>query len=333
MKKYNKYNIKHSIIKLSFLLILLFFISSDILFARKIIKFATLAPKSSTWGKVINSIARDIYKESDKEIILKVFYGGVQGDEREMEEKIRFQQIDGAFFTGNGLGSVVFEARILEIPGLIKTYEELDHVYKNIKGDLNIYFEKKGYYLIDLVDVGYAYFFSKQNITSFDDIRKSKMWLWKGDQFGTEIFKKLNIPAIPVSFTEVLPSLQTGLIDGVYSTPTALVSLQWYKEIKHMMNFPITLVSSGVVLSDKTWKSLSENEKAIITRQVTKNIEKYKPIIRKSDADTLNIIKENGITINPTPTSWTEIEKQTRPLLEMFPSSLVSRITSLLKAL
>ena len=305
--------------------------ASFLIAERKIIKFATLAPKSSTWGKVINNIARDIYKESNKQLILKVFYGGVQGDEREMEEKIRFQQIDGAFFTGNGLGAIVFEARILEVPGLIRNYRQLDHVYQNIKDDLNVYFEKKNYRLVELVDVGYAYFFSKKNIKSLSDVRDSKMWLWKGDFFGKEFFEKLKIPAVPVSFTEVLPSLQTGLIRGVYTTPTALVSLQWYKEIDYMLNFPITLVSSGVVLSNSTWKNLSAQQKQWINTAVSSNVKKYKPVIRKSDVDTIKVIKDSGIKINTPDFDWQEIETQTDALVKLFPAPLVVTIKELLK--
>ncbi len=305
--------------------------ASFLIAERKIIKFATLAPKSSTWGKVINNIARDIYKESNKQLILKVFYGGVQGDEREMEEKIRFQQIDGAFFTGNGLGAIVFEARILEVPGLIRNYRQLDHVYQNIKDDLNVYFEKKNYRLVELVDVGYAYFFSKKNIKSLSDVRDSKMWLWKGDFFGKEVFEKLKIPAVPVSFTEVLPSLQTGLIRGVYTTPTALVSLQWYKEIDYMLNFPITLVSSGVVLSNSTWKKLSAQQKQWINTAVSSNVKKYKPVIRKSDVDTIKVIKDSGIKINTPDFDWQEIETQTDALVKLFPAPLVVTMKELLK--
>ncbi len=333
-KKLNHFD-KLSFYRVFFLLSTLALLSLATLFSqsgRKTIKFATLAPKSSTWGKVINSIARDIYKESNKKLVLKVFYGGVQGDEKEMEEKIRFQQIDGGFFTGNGLGAIVDESRILEVPGLIKTHKELDHVYKNIKDDLNVYFKKKDYYLVELVDVGYAYFYSKKNVKSLADIRKSKMWLWKGDRFGNEIFKRLDIPAIPVSFTEVLPSLQTGLIDGVYTTPTALVSLQWYKEVNYMLDFPITLVSSGVVLSNKKWASLSSQEKKWVTSGVVKNIESYKPVIRKSDRDTLKVIKDSGIKINQAQVSWSEVEKQTGSLLELFPKPLVNKIEQLLKS-
>ena len=319
-------------VKQIFFLVVLFFISVGFLMAeRKVVKFATLAPKSSTWGKVINTIARDIYKKSDKKLVLKVFYGGVQGDEKEMEEKIRFRQIDGAFFTGNGLGSIIFEARVLEVPGLIREYRQLDYVYKNIKSDLNVYFKKKNYHLVELVDVGYAYFFSKENIRSLADIRKSKMWLWKGDRFGAEIFEKLKIPAVPVSFTEVLPSLQTGLINGVYTTPTALVSLQWYKEIDFMLDFPITLVSSGVVLSSKAWEGLSAQQKKWISLAVNNSIEKYKPVIRKSDTDTIKVIKDNGIKINPSSFNWGEIKPQTAALLNLFPDDLVTKIQSLLK--
>lgn len=295
----------------------------------KEISFATLAPKSSAWGKLIKNIARDVYKASDKQLIIRVFYGGVHGDEKEMEEKIRFRQLDGGFFTGNGLGLVAQEARVLEVPGLIRNYTQLDYVYDNIIDNLNPYFVKNGYVLIGLLDVGYAYFFSKENISSLNDIRKTKMWIWKGDQLVESAMKSLEIPAIPVSFTEVIPSLQTGYINGVYTTPTALVSLQWHKEINYRLDLPITLVSSGVVLSKKVWDLLSAQEKKWINDSTTKNLKASRKVLRASDEKTLKVLGTQNIKTLKYQGSPEEFYQKTIGIKKQFPASLVKRVEQL----
>ena len=316
----------HLFLKL-FILFSLFFYSS--LFSKTNLRFATLAPKSSTWGKLIKEIARDTYKKSNKDFIIKVFYGGVQGDEKEMEEKIRFNQIDGGFFTGNGLGAVSPEARILEIPGTIKTYQEVDYVYQGITKDLNIYFNQRGYVLLGLLDVGYAYFYSQKNIKSIKDIQSTKMWRWKGDKLSAKIMQKLNIPAIPVNFTEVVPSLETRLIDGVYSTPTALISLQWHTKIKYMLDLPITLVSSGIVLSKKTWDKLSKEQQTILSTVIANKIKLFKPKLRQADKTSINLLKQQNIIINKVNNQQNINNMNT--LLANFPQKLQTKMQQLLK--
>lgn len=299
--------------------------------AKKEITFATLAPKSSTWGKLIRDIARDVYKASDKKLIVRVFYGGVHGDEKEMEEKIRFKQLDGGFFTGNGLGLVCDESRVLEVPGLIRNYKQLDYVYDRILDDLNPYFAKNNYVLLGLLDVGYAYFFSKEKINGLDSIRRSKMWIWKGDRLVESVMKKLNIPAVPVSFTEVIPSLQTGYINGVYTTPTALVSLQWHKEVRYRLDFPITLVSSGVVLSKKVWDSLTAQEKKWLQKSSLAQLKTYRKIIRKSDKKTLKLLEEQNIQTLAYRGSVQDFYSKTLLTKSQFPNTLVKKVEALIR--
>ena len=163
-------------------------------------------------------------------------------------------QLDGAAFTGNGLGHVCREARVMEIPFLFDAAAEVDYVYERLEDDLNIYFKKNGFHLIGLSETGYAYFFSQVDIKNLADVRKSKMWSWKGDELAEVIMRALEVPDIPINFTEVISSLQTGLIDGFYCTPTAAVSLQWYTEAKYFLNQPICNVTGGWLCPRKLGK-------------------------------------------------------------------------------
>ncbi|BBM88637.1 hypothetical protein COTS27_00319 [Spirochaetota bacterium] len=315
----------------SFTLILLFAIGiSNPLHAKTNLSFATLSPKSTIWGGLIRNIVREVYTKSEKEVLIRVYYGGVQGDESEMKDKITLGQLDGGFFTGNGLGALAEEIRILEIPGLIKDYEAASKIYTAMLDDFNRYFNKKGYELLGISELGFAYFYSKKPIPSLADIRKTRMWLWKGDAFAGSIMKTLNIPIVAVSFTEVLPSLQTGLIDGVYATPTGLLSLEWQNEVNYMLDLPLTLVSSGIVLSKKKWDTLSPNHQEIIRNAVRTHLERYKPILHKKEEESLAAIKKINIKLLSSRENLTDLRKKSDKIINKFPPTLKTRIQNLL---
>ena len=61
------------------------------------------------------------------------------------------------------------------------------------------------------------------------------MWMWEGDPLAEATFKAFNINPIPLSLADVLTSLQTGLIDGVYTSPLACITLQWFTKIKYFV--------------------------------------------------------------------------------------------------
>ena len=251
--------------------------------------------------------------------------GASKGMKRKSKKKIRFGQIDGGFFTGNGLGAVAKEARILEIPGVVKS-ENAKDIYNVIKDPLQPFFESRGYHLLGLIEVGHAYFFSKKKIQTIEDIRNTKMWVWKGDEFAAKMMGVLNVPSVAVDFTEVIPSLQTGLIDGVYSTPAGLISLEWHKEVNYMLDLPLTLVSSGVVFSKKKWDSLDKKERDALEVSVSKAIEKYRTIIRELDERSLQALKKSGLQFLPPQAQDKKIYTFSKELFSTFPSQLKKSI-------
>ncbi len=304
-----------------------------------ILKLATLAPISSIWGVLIKDIRKDVYlktQKTDQKVILKAYYGGVQGDEVEMGKKILYGQLDGGFFTGNGLGAICKEARILDLPLNFKSFKEAKYVYKGIQADINAYFKKKGFFLLGIAPMGYAYFFSKKNIQTFEDIRRSKMWIWKGDKLVYEAMKIMKIPSVSVGFNEVKIALQTGLINGVYATPTALISLQWYQEISYMLDQPLAIVSSGVVFDLKSWKKLSSKNQNFLSSIIAKRLEEMAYKSLKSDEISLKELKKKGMKINPSKQPKQTVIDFTLKLKEnlkgkIFSKELLFKVNQLLK--
>ena len=301
------------------------------------IKFATLAPSSSSWGRCLSQIARSVRNKTDKNVLIKVYYGAKMGDEEEMAKKITVGQLDGAAFTGNGLGHVCSEARVVEMPFLFNSSEEVRHIYDLLEYDLNFYFKKNKFHLISLTETGNAYFFSKASIHNLTDVSKTKMWVWKGDRVAEVMMQAVGIPAIAINFTEVIPSLQTGLIDGFYCTLTAAISLQWHLEAKYLLNQPACNVSGGVVMSEVGWNKLSPEEQKILTQESKKYIKILEKKNHQSDKETLELLKQNGYQINAYNGDFNEFSEIRNQVvkkmidLKIFPESLYRKVETDLK--
>jgi len=68
-------------------------------------------------------------------------------------------------------------------------------------------------------------------VTSTADLRAQKVWLWEGDPLAEAFLKAAGVSAISLSITDVLTSLQTGLISTVYITPLACIAMQWFTRV------------------------------------------------------------------------------------------------------
>jgi TRAP-type C4-dicarboxylate transport system substrate-binding protein len=298
------------------------------------IVLATLAPKSSADGKALSRMVPQLFKESGQSIKVQIFYGGQMGDEAEAVEKILARQIDGAAFTGNGLGRISGDSRVLEIPGLFRTPSEAEYVYPRIEGDINDLYEKKGFHLVALVEVGYAYFFSKKAINNIESVRKTKCWVWKGDQLANELMGELKIPAVPVNMTEVNSALQTGLLDAFYATPALAAAVQWNNQVTTLLEMPITMVSGGLVTSLEAWRRLNEAQRKLFTRVARNRMGDLTRENRRNNAETIRLFKQNGMSVVPSTDRADAMEQvgyamESRLSGKLFPAELAARAREL----
>ena len=102
----------------------------------KKIKVGTLAPKNSEWGKYFSAWARAVKKETNGAYELDWAYNGSAGDETGMIGGMRSGALHGGALTATGLSSIFPSVVALQMPGLVDTWEQLDKVREDAKGDL-----------------------------------------------------------------------------------------------------------------------------------------------------------------------------------------------------
>ncbi len=261
------------------------------------IKIATLAPEGTAWMKLMREMASEIEKKTGGEVKVKFYSGGVMGDEGDVIRKMRFGQVHGGAFTGRGLGEVNPEERVLELPFLFDNYKEIDCVTKKLQDRLAAGFEKKGFVLIGWAEAGFVYVFTNKPIHTASDIKGVKMWMWEGDPLAKALFKANSIVPVPLDLPNVLTSMQTGLIDAVYSSPYAVVALQWHNRVKYMVNLKLTYATGALLLSKKQFDKLSPEHQKIIKEVVAENCRRLTELTRKENKEAIDVLKKSGIKI------------------------------------
>src|SRR4029078_923752 len=113
--------------------------------AQTVLKLATLAPERSACMNLFHEWAGNVESHSAGKLKIKFYAGGVAGDERDAVRKMRLGQLNGAAVTAIGLGLIPSDVRVLELPMLINSYEELDFVRNKLDTDFRKKFEEKGY--------------------------------------------------------------------------------------------------------------------------------------------------------------------------------------------
>lgn len=278
-----------------YILFLSIFIISIVNAQEFTIKFATLAPDGTTWMNVMKEYDAAIRRESGGKLGFKIYAGGVQGDEKDVLRKIRLGQLHSTGITGVGIGEIAPKTRILDSPFLFKSYDEVDHIYNKFDQEFTSSFEEGGYILLGWAEVGFVYVFTNVPINKKEDMKNVKMWAWEGDPIAEAAFKSLGLNPIPLSVTDVLTSLQTKLIDGVYTSPLAALGLQWWTRVKYVFTLPLADAAGAVVISKKMYDKLPKDLQEILLRNGKKYMAKLTELSRKDNEKALQTLMKNGI--------------------------------------
>ena len=256
-----------------------------------IIKFATLAPEGTPWMNTMEEMNREVQEKSGGQVAFRFYAGGVAGDERDVLRKIRINQLHGGAFSGFGLGEVLPEIRVLELPMLFRDGQEADHVATALFEHFVAAFTQKNFVLLALNDAGSVYVFSKDAIRTKADMAHSKIWTWQGDPLPQAIFKAYGVVPVSLSLPNVLPSLQSGLIDACYGTPLTVLALQWFTKVKYRTSLAITNVMGAMVLSDALWQQLSAEQQTLVREAVRKYNAKTVTNMRQYETKALTLLQ------------------------------------------
>ncbi|HLG20278.1 MAG TPA: TRAP transporter substrate-binding protein DctP [Bdellovibrionota bacterium] len=279
----------------TFVVVLIVAMSAAAAEPKILIKIATVAPQGTTWVNELQKMDQKLRSESQDEVGLKIYAGGVLGDESDVVRKIRVGQVHGAAFTGMGLGQLLPEVRIFELPFLARTDSDIDRLTDQLFPRFEKGFLSKKFVLLGFVPIGFVYIFSSTPISSLDALKKGKVWVWEGDPLARGLFSAGGVAGIPLVLPDVLSSLQTRLIDTVYGTPLGAIALQWHTRVKYRTDFAITHAMGALLVAEAQFSKLSAKSKEILKTESRDLCRRLAEASRKENAEALTILTSQGV--------------------------------------
>ncbi|MFC1513983.1 TRAP transporter substrate-binding protein DctP [candidate division KSB1 bacterium] len=303
------------------------------------IKFASVAARNSSPDKAINDLSKELEELTNGRLKIKN-YGNSRGDEMDIIKKMspRLTSLHAAGLTGRGLGEILPSIRVLELPFLFKNYDEVDYVISKLYPRFSKEFENEGFVLLGWAEVGFVHIFSKNKISTPQDLKKAKMWTWQGDPLALEMFKALDVTPIPRSLPDALTQLQTPGLDAVYAHPYGALILSWHEPTNFINEMPITYATGAVVLQKKMFDEMDPGLQKILLDTSKKHLDALVVKTRKDSKEALVIMQEQGIEIVPAPNGddlvfFEKAGMEVRAKLtgDLYPKELLDEVLSLLK--
>jgi TRAP-type C4-dicarboxylate transport system substrate-binding protein len=262
------------------------------------IKLGTVAPKQSPWYKSVDAIG-DRWKTASKgQVRLKIYPGGVAGDESDMLRKIKIGQLHAASISGVGLGAVSRATLAIQIPMLVRSYEELDYVREQMSPLLERELSDAGFVVLNWGDAGWVHFFSTEPATTPGEFKNFKIMVFAKDPKAEEAWKAAAFNPVPLSTTDVLQGLQTGLIDAFATPPIFALSAQWFGLAKHMVPVKWTPLSGATVVSRERWEQIPEALRPELLRIAREEGDKSREQIRSLGDRAIEAMQQRGLVVH-----------------------------------
>jgi TRAP-type transport system periplasmic protein len=265
------------------------------------IKLGSLAPGGSPWDKGLQRLGAEWQKLSSGGVELRIYPGGIAGDEADMIRKMRIGQLNAAGISGVGLSRIFPEIITVQLPLFIRSNEELDYVLDKMKPVFAAELEKRGFKIIIWSFVGWVHFFSRNQVVTPDDLRAQKMFVWGGDPDAVMIWKESGFHVIPLTPTDIMPSLQSGMIDAFSATALSTASYQWFGMAKNMCAMKWAPLIGGIVVSASAWSKLDPGLAAKLEAAAQQVGADMQADILKADDEAVTVMKKYGLVVNPVP--------------------------------
>jgi TRAP-type C4-dicarboxylate transport system substrate-binding protein len=267
----------------------------------QLLKMATLVPEGTVWPKTLLDLGDAWSRDTQGRVTMRLYAGGVAGDEPDMVRKMRIGQFNSAVLTVLGLSDLDNAFLVFTVPMLFDSYDELLYVLDKMQPVLRQRLEAKGFVLLNWGHAGWLYLFSKQPIQTVDDLKKLKLWWRAGDDRMVRIWKEAGFQPVPLAMTDIMTGLQTGMIDVIPLTPLGVLALQWFRLTPNMADVGLAPLVGGVVVTKQAWNRISEADRAAVLAACRKAEARLQEEIPNQDRQALVEMEKRGLkTAHPT---------------------------------
>jgi TRAP-type transport system periplasmic protein len=295
--------------------------------AQTVIRMATPVPEGTAWWREIHTFQTTVEKETGGQVRLKIYFGGIAGDELQMGERIRKEQLDGAVSGGMLCMRAAPSMRVMRVLGLFLGRSELGYVLGRLKPVIDEEFRRAGFYNLGLVGVGPELIFTRKPIHTLAEAKATRLWVWGADDTLGPGLAAVGFSTVPASLEEAGRLYDEGKVDGFVAAPAAALAFQWSARSKYLLPLRLASLDACIIIANRAFDPLPQEYKSIIRNAAAHAISRSEEESRAQDDALLGglFAKQGLTTIQPNADLRAQFYDEARTVREKMTSKLVSR--------
>jgi TRAP-type C4-dicarboxylate transport system substrate-binding protein len=293
------------------------------------LRIGSLVPKNSLYHQSLMELGEGWRAAQGGNARFTVFTDGSQGGEAEMARRMRIGQLQGALMSVVGLREIEPTVVAMQsLPLLFRNWEEVDHVRERMRGTLEARFAERGFVVLGWGDAGWVRFFSTRPALRPDDFKGMKFFTWGSEPEQQYIMKSLGYTPVPLETADILPSVQTGMVEVVPSTPYVALAGQIFGTAKHMLEINWAPIVGALVITKKAWDEMSPAGQQALRSGGERAGVQMRTQARREVDEAVDAMKKRGLTVHrPTPEQMREWDQLAERLYPRIRGTIVPEAT------
>ncbi|MCK5694598.1 MAG: TRAP transporter substrate-binding protein [Bacteroidales bacterium] len=235
---------------------------------------------------------------SNGELTIEIYPSGQLGSEQQCVELLQIGSLAITKVSAAVMESFTEDFKVLGLPYVFRSKE---HSFKVLDGEIGdeLLLSTEPFWIRGLCffDAGSRSFYTIDTpINHPDDLKGLKIRVMKSIT-AMEMVKAQGGSPTPISWGELYTALQSGVVDGAENNPPSFYTSHHYEVCKYYCLNEHTMVPDVLIISQKVWVKLSEQEKLWLQQAADESVPVQRKLWAESEKESLEIVKEAGVTI------------------------------------
>ncbi|SFM01482.1 TRAP transporter substrate-binding protein [Shimia aestuarii] len=262
----------------------------------KELRLSAAPPPNSPWGKITMKFVDKLADVSGGELTAKPYLGSKLGGEQDVVKQIARGRIDMGVMSNTAVSLLVPEFGLLASPYAFDTAEQFDCVADNhLLDTYAAEFDAAKVHALSWMEVGYQVIFSKEAIRTPADLSGVKIRT-APSATDTLFIQTAGGTPVPLAPSEAVPALKTGQVSAATQLSVFGVATGYDKVAPQITVTRHQHQVGAVIISQRTWNGLSDQEKAWINEAAPTFLE-LRAAIRGAEGALLGKAASEGATV------------------------------------
>ena len=141
--------------------------------------------------------------------------------------------------------------------------------------------------------------FSKDPGILPQDFKKMRVFVTAGDIPQSELLKSAGYKPVLLEWSDVLTSLQTGMVEAVPTIPFHVLANQFYLSTHHMLEVNWLPLVGALIVSKKNWEALQPAEREVMIKSAVQCGQELQEHGRRENQDAVTAMQKRGLQVHP----------------------------------